>query len=407
MSGVGAVPWRRPMTGRDTGEEHRASTPLELLFDLCFVVAVAAAAARLHHGLAAGHAGAALTGYAMVFFAIWWAWMNFTWFASAYDTDDVAYRLLTLVQMAGVLVLAAGVPAAFDRRDFLLVTLGYTVMRVPLVVQWLRVCRDHPERRRTGRLYVAGIAIGQALWLGRLLLPAPWGFVAFPVLVVLEVLVPVVAERTGGRTPWHPGHIAERYGLFTLIVLGEVILASTTSVQAAAEAHGLSASLLLVAVGGLLTVFGMWWLYFKRSVEDTLRLSTRSAFVWGYAHYLVFGAVAAVGAAVGVAADVARHEAQVPTRGADLALAGAVAAYLLVLGALHAWSFRTPVVAVRSASAAVVLLLLAAPGPDVGVMTLLVGLVVATLVAVHVAFDRPGQGPSSRRPATGRHTVGR
>ncbi|GAA1244841.1 low temperature requirement protein LtrA [Oryzihumus leptocrescens] len=395
------------MTGRDTDEEHRASTPLELLFDLCFVVAVAAAAARLHHALAVGHAGAALTGYAMVFFAIWWAWMNFTWFASAYDTDDVAYRLLTLVQMAGVLVLAAGVPAAFDRRDFLLVTLGYTVMRVPLVVQWLRVSRDHPERRRTGRLYVAGIALGQALWLGRLLLAAPWGLVAFPVLVVLEVLVPVVAERTGGRTPWHPGHIAERYGLFTLIVLGEVILASTTSVQAAAEAHGLSASLLLVAVGGLLTVFGMWWLYFKRSVEDTLRLSTRSAFVWGYAHYLVFGAVAAVGAAVGVAADVARHEAHVSTRGADLALAGAVAAYLLVLGTLHAWSFRTPVVAVRSASAAVVLVLLAAPGPDVGVMTLLVGLVVATLVAVHVAFDRPGRGPSSHRPATGRHTVGR
>ncbi|MGZ4747783.1 MAG: low temperature requirement protein A, partial [Oryzihumus sp.] len=184
-------------------------------------------------------------------------------------------------------------------------------------------------------------------------------------------------------------------------------LASTTSVQVLTEAHGLSASLLLVAVGGLLTVFGMWWLYFKRSVEDTLRLSTRSAFVWGYAHYLVFGSVAAVGAAVGVAADVARHEADVPTREADLALAGAVAAYLLVLGALHAWSFRTPVVAVRSASAAVVLLLLAAPGPDVGVMTLLVGLVVATLVAVHVALDRPRQGPSSRRPATGRHTVGR
>ena len=72
-------------------------------------------------------------GYLLVFFAIWWAWMNFTWFASAYDTDDVPYRLLTLLQMAGVLVLAAGVPAAFDDRDFARHRLGYVVMRIALV----------------------------------------------------------------------------------------------------------------------------------------------------------------------------------------------------------------------------------------------------------------------------------
>jgi hypothetical protein len=97
------------MTPRDPHEPHRSSTPLELLFDLCFVVAIAQAGARLHHGIVEGHASHASLGYAVVFFAIWWAWMNFTWFASAYDTDDVPYRLLVLVQIAGVLVLAAGV----------------------------------------------------------------------------------------------------------------------------------------------------------------------------------------------------------------------------------------------------------------------------------------------------------
>jgi low temperature requirement protein LtrA len=66
------------MRGRDPGEAHRASTSLELLFDLCFVVAVAQAAAQLHHALAEGHLATGLVGYAMVFFAIWWAWMNFT-----------------------------------------------------------------------------------------------------------------------------------------------------------------------------------------------------------------------------------------------------------------------------------------------------------------------------------------
>ena len=102
------APWRRRMVARDPGQVHRASTPLELLFDLCFVVAVSQAAAQLAHGVEDDHMGPALLGYAMVFFGIWWAWMNFTWFASAYDTDDVPYRLLTLVQMAGALVLAAG-----------------------------------------------------------------------------------------------------------------------------------------------------------------------------------------------------------------------------------------------------------------------------------------------------------
>jgi low temperature requirement protein LtrA len=109
--------WLRRMVGRDPDEAHRASTPLELLFDLTLVVAVARATSKLHHALAQGHAGHALAGYAVMFFDLWWAWVNFTWFASAYDTDDVAYRLLTLLQMAGVLVYAAGIPAAFEHYD--------------------------------------------------------------------------------------------------------------------------------------------------------------------------------------------------------------------------------------------------------------------------------------------------
>src|SRR3954447_460562 len=126
------------MLARATDEDHRVSTPLELLFDLTFVVAVSQAAASLAHGLGEGHTGRALLGYVLVFFAIWWAWMNFTWFASAYDTDDVPYRLLTLLQMAGVLVLAAGIGPASDGYDYRTVTLGYVVMRLAMVAQWLR-----------------------------------------------------------------------------------------------------------------------------------------------------------------------------------------------------------------------------------------------------------------------------
>ena len=107
----------RRMSARDPAESHRAATPLELLYDLCFVVAIAQAAASLHHAMAEGHAAQGLLGFMLVFFAIWWAWMGFAWFASAFDTDDVPYRLKVLVQIVGVLVLAAGVKRAFEHQE--------------------------------------------------------------------------------------------------------------------------------------------------------------------------------------------------------------------------------------------------------------------------------------------------
>ena len=89
----------RAVTPRSPHEPHRVATPLELFFDLVFVVAIAQAASGLHHAMAKATRAQGLTGYLMVFFAIWWAWMDFTWFASAYDCDDLPYRLTVFVQI--------------------------------------------------------------------------------------------------------------------------------------------------------------------------------------------------------------------------------------------------------------------------------------------------------------------
>ena len=155
--GSPAGAWYRRMLARATDEEHRTATVLELFFDLCFVVAVASAASALHHEVAADHVGDGVVGYVTVFFAIWWAWMNFTWFASAYDTDDVAYRLTTLVQIAGALILAAGVPEAMDDGDFAAVTVGYVVMRLAMVTQWLRAARTDPPHRASSLRFAVGL----------------------------------------------------------------------------------------------------------------------------------------------------------------------------------------------------------------------------------------------------------
>src|SRR6185503_6782124 len=104
------------------------------------------------------------------------------------------------------------------------------------------------------------------------------------------------AERAGPMTRWHPEHIAERYGLFTLSVMGEAILAATTAVQAGLTSEGVFATLISLAEGGLLLSFALWSVYFPRPAADGLRETPANSFVWGYGHYQVFAAVGAPGA---------------------------------------------------------------------------------------------------------------
>jgi hypothetical protein len=94
--------------------------------------------------------------YLTVFFAIWWAWMNFSWFASAYDNDDGIHRLATLIQIAGALILAAGITRAFELRDFDVAFIGYVFMRTRGLPA--RHDRDRPAARCGG-----GFASGRAL----------------------------------------------------------------------------------------------------------------------------------------------------------------------------------------------------------------------------------------------------
>ncbi|HET6634712.1 MAG TPA: low temperature requirement protein A [Streptomyces sp.] len=334
MTSADAPTPMRPILARSRDEHHRASTPLELLFDLCFVVAVAQAGGALAHSLAGAHPGHGAVGYLMVFFAIWWAWMNFSWFASAYDPDDVPYRIAVLVQIAGVLVLSAGVTRAFEAHDISVVWFGYLVMRVGLLSQWLRVARaaGGAERRAAVR-YATGVAACQVGWLGLLFLPAdvvPWLFLG---MAVIEMAVPPWAER-GYQTSWHPRHIAERFGLFTIIVLGESIAAATVAVKTALDEHGELGALLPVAAGGLLIVFSAWWIYFVAPIHEHLT-SNRRAFLWGYGHYAVLASTAAIGTGLEVVVEHASGETDLSPAGAAAAVTVPTALYLLTVWLLH------------------------------------------------------------------------
>jgi low temperature requirement protein LtrA len=291
-----------PMRPRDPHEPGRTASTLELFFDLVFVVAVSIAAVQLHHALTENHVLDGLLSYAVVFFGIWWAWMNFTWFATSFDTDDWLYRVLTVVQMAGVLVLAAGVEPAFVEADFTLLVVGYVVMRIAMVTQWLRASRSAGPRRRTTQIYAGGIALLQVCWLAFLALPAVSARIALVVLIAAELAVPIVAEKHG-TTPWHPHHITERYGLFTLIVLGESLLASANAIiEALHDAHAL-APLISIAVLAVVVTAALWWIYFWPPHHRAIR-NLASSLRYGYVHYFVFAAAGAFSAGIEVEIDV-------------------------------------------------------------------------------------------------------
>lgn len=388
----GTLPIIRALRPRDPAEPHRAASPLELLTDLCFVVAIAQAAAELHHHISDHHAIEGLIGFLLAFFAIFLTWLNFTWFASAYDNDDAIYRLLTILQILGSLVLAAGIPGIFDGHLLLGVT-GYVIMRIALVAQWLRAAYHDRERRKTCLRYAVGIVIVQFCWIAFVPITAAAPVATVPLFVLLaifEIAVPWFAERAG-QTPWHPHHIAERYGLFFIIVLGETVLSSTLAIQGALVDDQIWTSAVLIVVGsGVLIVFSAWWLYFSRSAAHTLRRAERPGqsfeFVWGFGHYLIFGSAAAVGAGLAARVDYwsgSEHHGSALSTG--LAVTIPVAVLLIMLWLIH---LRHHDASVRTwgpffGAAALILAGTATPVPE-----LVAGIVIAVLVAVEIRVAR-------------------
>ena len=320
------------------------ATPLELFLDLAFVVAIAQAAAGLHHGLVDGHVGDALIGFPAVFFAIWWAWMNFAWFASAYDCDDALYRLAVFVQMTGVLVLAAGHPAGLRR---------------PRLRGDDPRLRDHapgPGRRsgcgwrcRTRRGRRTALALRPrhhrrpGRLAARLLLPEElvrcrpsscWSPPSWPCRS---------GPSAAGRTPWHPHHIVERYGLFTIIVLGESVLAATLGRAGRARRRQhrsrprrrrrrRPADRVLDVVDLLRPARRSgWW----TRPGGSSRSVGAVAFEWGYGHYVVFGSVAAAGAGLAVSIDQVTGHSTLSDAQAGVAATLPVAIYVVTVWILH------------------------------------------------------------------------
>ena len=340
---------RQRFSGRDPNEEHRASTPLELLYDLTIVVAFGTAADGLAHAIAEGHAWSGVGGFVFASWAVTWAWLNYSWFASAYDTDDWLFRLATMVQMVGVVVLSLGLPqmfASIDHGDTLdndVMVAGYVIMRAALVFLWWRVSVQDPVRAPAARSYMTTVGLAQVGWVALAVvdLPIVTTFLLFPVLLALELAGPPLAERKA-RTPWHAHHIAERFGLLVIITLGEVIIGTVAALNALVHGEaGWSVDAALLAVAGVGLAFACWWMYFAIPWAEPLSRHRERGWTFAYGHLLLFAPLAAIGAGIHVAAYRLEGEAKIGDTAVVLSVAVPVAAFALVFYGVYSLLMRT------------------------------------------------------------------
>ena len=345
-----------PVRLRDAVEERHPSW-LELFFDLCFVAAVAALAAGLHHHPDAG----GILVFAGLFVPVWWAWMGYTWHASAFDNDDTVFRLAWLGAMLLVIALASQVAAVTDGHGTGF-ALAYGLLQAVLALLFFRARRHETAARAFATRYGAGDAIGAAIWLASAAVPRPCSTCCGPSAWSCSWRrLPLAVMAYHGKA-FNAAHIAERYGLFTLIVLGESVVAVAAALGGEAGLRGG-----LVAAIGFGVAACIWWVYFGSVRWSSLtRDSLLRSFTWGYGHLFVFAGVAATAVGVHLAADAASGDGHMTAAGYWI-YAGGLDAVLLALVAIHFVTvMRWDALAGLRLAAALALAVLAAVGAALG-----------------------------------------
>jgi low temperature requirement protein LtrA len=314
-------------------EAGRKVTWLELFFDLVFVAAVAQVGTHLRDD----YSVRGVLRFSFLFLLIWWAWLGHTTFSTRFDTDDLLQRALTGLQMFLVAVMAINATGALDSRDSAGFAAAYSVMRFVLVAQYLRVRRVREARALTTR-YAASCGIAALMWLVSALVPAPGRFAMWALALIVDVLTPLLTTRHLVNVPHDGAHLPERYGLFSIILLGESMVAVMAGMG---RQEYWSPSAASSAILGMTLVFVVWWWYFDGvdAVAERMVRSTSDAVcfhLWSYAHLLLYLGIAVAGVGVEHVIVTASNAPLTATEG--WILCSAVAALMVamtVIGGTH------------------------------------------------------------------------
>lgn len=314
--------------GEETEEERRA-TWLELFYDLVFVVAVSQLAHNLHDDVTFS----GFFGFVVLFVPVWWSWIGSTMYANRFDSDDVGHRLLTGLQMLAAAALAINIHHGLSDSSAGF-ALCYALGRAVLVAEYIRAGMHIPAARILTNSYATGFALAALCWLVSAFLPIPWRFGFWVLGLIIDFATPLICSKLQIQLPPHPSHLPERFGLFTIIVLGEAIIAVVDGVSEQ-KWDVLSA---IAAFFGSGIAFSFWWVYFdnlggtpikKARTEGKIGPMT----IWLYTHLPLVIGIAATG--VGVEKVLLSEQQIALPHAVRWLICGSVALCWLTLGILH------------------------------------------------------------------------
>ena len=313
------VPPRLRTAGDAAGDRH--ASWLELVFDLVFVVAVAEAAHLLELDQSAG----GVLRFAALFVPVFVAWQGFSIYADRFDTDDLLFRLSLLAGMLAIAALAVQLEDVAGGEHSAGFALAYVTLRSILLGLYARAWRAVPEARPLIARYGPGYSLAVAIWLASLSVDTPARYGFWAIALAVDLILPPLSTRAIRRVPVHGGHVVERWGLFTLIVLGESVVVVALG-TAGSDWDPRSAA---AAALGFVAVAGVWWLYFDRLHDVGLQGGAPSILVYSLAHLPLLMGLAAMGAGIALAIEHAGDEHL--GRGAAAVYLGAAALFLLAL----------------------------------------------------------------------------
>jgi low temperature requirement protein LtrA len=271
------------------GDEQKVGW-LELFYDLVYVATIIA----LGNKLSGDSSTKGVLAFAALFVPIWWSWTGVAFYITRFNMDDVGHRLLVFAQMFAISVLAINVSDGLGAtsQGF---ALGYVGARVVLILMYHRAGQQRPQARALTDRYVRGFSLAAAIWLVSAFVAEPARFYLWAVAMVVDFGTPLLpsTRRLQAEIPPDTHHLPERFGLFTIIVLGEAFIKVTGS----AEGHHLGLINALYGVTALVVAAGLWWMYFDNVRGSVVRRTWIAGQVWVYTHLPLLIAITAYGVA--------------------------------------------------------------------------------------------------------------
>lgn len=311
----------------------RRTTWTELLNDLVFTVIIA----QLSQRLLRSSDSPALFGFLLLYIPIWWLWNGETHYSTRFGNErDIVHRLFSSLQLLGLLVLAAAIPSALEAdQASVAYALTYSAIRVILLAEYGRAWFHVPDARPYIRHVTTGFGVSVVIWAASAFVPVPYRYLCWGLALLIELGTPLTTS--GGRLhkefPPDVRHLPERYGLFTLLVLGQAV----TSTALGLIQHGFGTSTVLATLLGGIVIIGMWWAYFDRLDDDAVRQVSEGGSARQYAFWLYLHLPLTIALTVaGVGLTVAIRDVDLPELpdSTQWLLLGAAAGYFLAEGGI-------------------------------------------------------------------------